>query len=150
MNRIAAALVPLALVLFCAAGTPQPAELDPANDTCAGCRMAVSDPQFASQLVAPGEEPKFYDDIGCLATWTNKNAPLPKGAMAYVADHRTKEWIAASSAVFVKCEAVATPMGSHILAFGSRESLDADPMAKDCKSMTAQEVFRGAAVPDGK
>lgn len=150
MNRIVVALVPMVLVLFCAAGTPQPAELDTANDTCAGCRMAVSDPQFASQLVAPGEEPKFYDDIGCLATWTNKKAPLPKGAMAYVADHRTKEWVAASGALFVKCEAVATPMGSHILAFASKDSLDADPMAKDCKPMTAQEVFRGAAVPDGK
>jgi copper chaperone NosL len=150
MNRILATLVPLALVLFCAAGTPQPAELDTANDTCAGCRMAVSDPQFASQLVAPGEEPKFFDDIGCLATWTNTKAPLPKGAIAYVADHRTKEWVAASAAAFVKCEAVATPMGSHILAFVSKESLDADSMAEECTPMTAQEAFRGATVPDGK
>lgn len=138
------------LGLLCAAGTPQPAELDPANDTCAGCRMAVSDPQFASQLAAPGEEPKFFDDIGCLATWVNGKAPLPKGSMAYVADHRTKEWGAASKAEYVKCESVATPMGSHILTYANAESRQADPMAKDCTPMTAQEVFRGATVPDGK
>ena len=37
------------------------------------CRMAVSAAGVAAQVVAPGEEPRFFDDIGCLAI-------VPEGA----------------------------------------------------------------------
>ena len=29
----------------------------------------VSDLRFAAQLTAPGHEPKFFDDAGCLRDW---------------------------------------------------------------------------------
>jgi len=63
----AARLAPLALALTaCTRGPAHPGTLDTRNDACAHCRMAVSDPRFAAQLAAPGEEPRFFDDLGCL------------------------------------------------------------------------------------
>ncbi len=35
--------------------------------------MAVSSARFASQIVAPGEEPRFFDDLGCLAAYLREH-----------------------------------------------------------------------------
>ncbi|HXX29207.1 MAG TPA: nitrous oxide reductase accessory protein NosL, partial [Myxococcaceae bacterium] len=111
MRRPPFALALLA-ALACTRGSPDPAPLDPRNDACASCRMLVSDPRTAAQLVAPGEEPLFFDDVGCLARYLAEH-PGRRGAVAYVADHRTGAWVQASSAEYILQASVATPMGSH-------------------------------------
>ena len=58
-----------------AAGDAPPAALDTRNETCRSCRMPVSDPRLAAQLAAPGEEPVFFDDIGCLRDFLREHAP---------------------------------------------------------------------------
>ena len=63
--------------LFACGGPPGPAALDTKNDACAWCRMGASDARFAAQLVAPREEPRFFDDIGCLAAFLAAT-PAPK------------------------------------------------------------------------
>ena len=63
--------------------------------------MAVSSAVFASQLVAPGELPRFFDDLGCLADYL-KAGKAPAGATAFVADHRTKAWVRADRAVYTR------------------------------------------------
>ncbi len=121
-------LVAVLLAAACAGGPPEPAPLDTRNDACANCRMAVSDARFAAQIVAPGELPRFFDDIGCLAAQL-RAGQLPAGAVAYVADHRTKAWTKADAAVFTRVAALETPMGSHVVAHGDAASREADPEA---------------------
>jgi copper chaperone NosL len=143
-------LAPLALALAaCTRGPAQPGVLDTRNDACAHCRMAVSDPRFAAQLAAPGEEPRFFDDLGCLRDWLARKPPLPRGAVAFVADHRTRQWVRASRAVFTHQPGLETPMSSHLLAHGNAASRDADPAAAGGRAMEAREVFGPAGPPDG-
>lgn len=73
-----------------------------------------------------GEEPKFFDDLGCLRKFL-AGGTVPEGATAYVADHRTKAWVVAARAIYVRNEKVMTPMASHLLAFADLGSRDADP-----------------------
>ena len=113
----------------CGGGPLGPAELDTRNDPCSWCRMGVSDRRFAAQLVAPSEEPRFFDDIGCLASYLKGRTP-PTGAVAFVADHRTKSWVPASGAVYTRVGGIATPMGSHLVAHADAASRDADPDAR--------------------
>ena len=91
--------------------------------------MTVSSARFASQLVAPGEEPRFFDDLGCLAAYLGEHASLPPGAIAYVADHRSGEWVPAATAVYTRVPGLETPMGSHVVAHASAASRDGDPAA---------------------
>jgi copper chaperone NosL len=105
--------------------------------------MTVSDVRFAGQLVAPGEEPRFFDDIGCLRAFL-KGGATRKGETAYVADHRTKTWVVAAKAVYVRNDQVQTPMGSHLLAYVDAASRDADQDSRGTP-MTAADVFG----PDG-
>src|SRR5215831_16199969 len=107
--------------------------------------MPVSDARLAAQLVAPGEEPKFFDDIGCLRDFLAGNAPGGGGA-AYVADHRTKQWVRASSAVYTRA-AIATPMGSHWIAHATASSRDADPAARDGADVPVREIFGPGGPP---
>lgn len=134
----------------CARGSAEPAPVDTRNDGCASCRMAVSDARFAAQLAAPGEEPKFFDDVGCLARYLAGKPPLARGAVAFVADHRTREWVRASRAVFTRRESLATPMASHLVAHAGASSRDADPVATGGTPVSGAELFGPEGPPDGK
>lgn len=139
-----AALAWLALTA-CASGPPQPAPLDTRNEACAACRMAVSEARFAGQIVAPGELPRFFDDLGCLAGFV-KAGHAPAKATAFVADHRTGAWVRAAGAVYTRVAGLATPMGSHVIAHKDAASRDADPDAKTGVAVSVSELFgeRGA------
>ena len=87
--------------------------------------MVVSDQRTASQVVAPNEEPRFFDDLGCLDQFL-ASAPLAKGARVFVADHRTGDWAPIESAIFSRAEGKGGAMGSPFIAHTSTASRDAD------------------------
>jgi copper chaperone NosL len=127
MNRSAIHLVALLVVMAgCSRSAPPPATLDTAHDACQSCRMIVTDPRMASQLVAPYEEPRFFDDLGCLSGFLKAAPALPKGSVVYVADHRTRAWVRWDQAVYTRVDTVSGAMGSHVVAHASVASRDAD------------------------
>ena len=103
--------------------------------------MIVSDPRSASQIVSPFEEPKFFDDLGCLTGYLVATK-LPAAAVIYVADHRTKTWVRADEAVFTRVAATAGAMGSHIVAHSSDGS-----RAVDAEAVQGVPVDRSAVLP---
>jgi copper chaperone NosL len=109
--------------------------------------MPVSDARLASQIVAPGEEPRFFDDLGCLADTIARGGPLPKGTVLYVADHRTGRWVRAGEAVFTRCPAVETPMGSHVIAHADAASRDGDPAARGGTPVPFGDTLRVTGPP---
>jgi copper chaperone NosL len=144
MMRGTALLVLLLCACACARRLPEP--VDPApSDACAFCRMAVSDAHFAAQIAAPGEEPRFFDDIGCLAGWL-KDHRAPEGGAAFVADHRTGQWVPARTAVYTRASGLSTPMGSGVIAHAESSSRDQDAGARGGVPLTVTQVF-GAAMP---
>jgi copper chaperone NosL len=102
--------------------------------------MLVSDPRTAAQLVAPGEEPLFFDDLGCLGRYVREHPPR-RGAVVYVADHLTGKWVPAREALYVLQPAASTPMGSHLLAYGTPSSRDLDPVAQGGRPVPVGDVL---------
>jgi copper chaperone NosL len=133
----------------CTQGAVGPAALDPKNEACAHCRMAVSDPRYAAQLVAPREEPRFFDDVGCLRHYLEAHPVLPRGAVAYVADRRTKAWVRAGAAAYARVPGLQTPMSSHLVAYADAASRAADPAAARGVPVTAAEIFGPGGPPGG-
>jgi copper chaperone NosL len=111
--------------LIACARTTKPAPFDPHNDACSFCRMSVSDPHLAAQLTAPGEEPHFFDDIGCLGSYLLEHT-VPQDGIIYVADHRTGEWVDANRAIFSRIVRTSTPMGSGLIAHATTTSRTED------------------------
>lgn len=141
-------LTPLALMALlaaCGGGSLRPFDFDAAHEACRFCRMTGSDGRTAAQLVAPGEEPLFFDDIGCLRDYLRQAGSLADDAGIYVADHTTRAWIRAERAVFTRAEGIATPMGSHLLAHTTPAARDADPEARAGTVVSFNDVFAGIA-----
>jgi hypothetical protein len=95
---------------------PLPVPVDRAE--CARCRMLISGDATGGQIVSASGEPRFYDDIGCLAADAGRLGP---NARAYVRTV-TGSWTAAENAGYARTGKTATPMGSGIVAF---ETVDA-------------------------
>ena len=140
----AAALLFLALPAGCASGALEPAALDTRNEACTACRMAVSESRFAAQVVAPGEVPRFFDDLGCLAGYLTAGR-MPEHGAVFVADHRTRAWARAQDALYTRVPDLATPMGSQLIAHADAASRDQDPAARGGTPVAAAEVLGGGS-----
>ena len=143
--RAVVAVAIVTMLLGCTSDVT-PARFDGAVEPCRFCRMTGSDGRTAAQLTAPGEEPLFFDDIGCLRDYLKTAQVLPKGAVAFVIDHRTGGWIRARDAVFTRADSLATPMGSHLIAHASAPSRDGDSAALGGVATTFAEVFAGTPI----
>ena len=117
--------LPLVMIAACTGGQPTPVSIVAGRDACASCRMIASDSRVAAQIVGPGEEPTIFDDIGCLRDYLARHE-MPRDAVAFVADHRTGEWVWATEAVFTRAKARTTPMASGLIAHRDRASRDRD------------------------
>jgi hypothetical protein len=76
--------------------------------------MMVSTLDHAAQAVAPGEEPRFYDDRGCLA---KDAASLSADVRLFVQLDRGAGWIDVREAFFASPADARTPMGYGVTAF---------------------------------
>ncbi len=109
------------LVLSCSKEI-KPEEIEP-HDVCYLCKMAISQLEFASEIVTPSGEVYKFDDIGCMIEFAN-DKELPEGSVMFVRDFYTREWIKIENALFVKSEKIQTPMNYFVVTFKTRESLE--------------------------
>ena len=147
MKRLAI-LASMLVLAGCGSDPLPPATVDARGDACAFCRMTVSAAGVAAQVVAPGEDPRFFDDIGCLASFLNEHPKQPAGAIAYVADHRTRNWVRAGAALYTRVPDLDTPMGSHLVAHADERSRQDDAVSARGSAAANALVF-GARIPPG-
>jgi copper chaperone NosL len=143
----AACILAIGLLAGCASGAPRPAAFQ-AGTPCTHCRMTVLDQKLASQLVAPGEDPRFFDDLGCLTAYLAAH-PAEPGVRAFVADHTSGAWIPAAEAVYSRDAALATPMNSHLVAHADASARAADPSVRGASRLSVADVFGPAGAPGG-
>jgi len=130
----------LVLGAGCARAGVEPELLAVGQESCAFCRMNVSQPEYASQLLVPGDLPKFFDDLGCLHAYLASTTPGPEGGVIFVTDHRTRAWVRADAAVYSRAPAVATPMASHVVAHATTDSQDADTSLTGTSTVPIDDV----------
>ncbi len=140
MKKLPFAVVLSGLLAGC--GTQGPVPID-RGAACASCRMTISDPRLAAEIVAPGEEPRTYDDIGCLLNGIKRGDLREMGndATVYVTDHRTGAWVKAADAVYTRSDSLDTPMGSHLVAYADAASRAADRDAGRGAALTSADVL---------
>lgn len=126
-------------------GAAQPVAIE-TGTPCAFCRMTIMDARVAAEIVAPGEEARQYDDIGCLVEDV-KQRPVGADGRAFVADYQTGALIAAGEAVYTKMDAIATPMSSHLVAHATAAGRDADSRVRGGVRLGAAAVFGAAGAP---
>ena len=134
------------LVTACGAPaiTPQtPPEIVYGEDVCDHCGMIINEERFAAGLVlqtAGGQlEQRRFDDIGDMLAFVQefdgREVSVQEGESVahiesyFVHDYQTLEWLDAREAHFIVTEALLTPMGSGIVAFGNEQEAEAQAQA---------------------
>lgn len=90
-------------LMACEAGPPKVRSPRWSKDTCHTCRMAVTEPPHAAQLVGPGTQVRYYDDLGC-ALKEQLSHSAPAEAKLYVLSPQSSSeevWLPASEVRFV-------------------------------------------------
>lgn len=128
-------LVIIVILTACSSGEIQPVDIE-ANDMCSFCRMAISEKQFAAEIIEENEAVHKFDDIGCMLRYRKASGDSLKVAATFVTDHETRKWIPAENAFFTRSESVRTPMGSGIIAYTNDQS--AGPNALRFDDLTAE------------
>jgi copper chaperone NosL len=115
LRRHAAALLGAAAL---ACGTPGPVPIVFGEAPCDHCHMTIVDRRFAAELVTRTGKVYAFDDAGCLATFTVSGLVGPEQVhSAWVTDFRRPgTLLPAQDAIFLRTEAVRTPMSSSLVA----------------------------------
>lgn len=104
-----------AVYLFaCGPSEIKPVDIYP-EDMCSQCRMAISEPVFASEIITTDGGVFKFDDLGCLEKFQEKSGEL-KIAVTFVKDYETKNWLLYEHSTIVQTS-LQTPMGSGKVAF---------------------------------
>ncbi len=92
----------------CGPGGVKPVDLYP-EDECAHCRMAISDPHFACEVVVSTGEAFKFDDIGCMEAFLHEEPRRLTVAATFYKDYPTAAWLPSAEATVVET-GIMTPM----------------------------------------
>ena len=109
-------MLPVFLILLagCRTGPLEPVEIE-ASDMCARCRMAISEKQYAAEIIDPDEQPAKFDDIACMVRYAKERGRRPTSAI-FVVDYSNRGWLDAARAYYVQSEQIPSPMRGGLIA----------------------------------
>jgi copper chaperone NosL len=108
------------LLLSACSSKPKPEPIHVGEDVCANCRMAIIEPQFASEIILASGEALKFDDLACFASGA-KNTASEDSRHIFFQDYATHEWIESEKVTIVRSSSLQTPMGSGSVAFANHE-----------------------------
>lgn len=113
-------IVPLICLLFLVANCQKqaiaPVALAP-EDMCSYCKMAISEKQYAAELIDSDGQASKFDDIGCMANFIKTKKNTEKSVAYFVMDFNERQWIKAEDAYYVRSSELSTPMNGGLIAF---------------------------------
>lgn len=120
---------------------PEPMQYD--RDTCARCRMRISQPGQGGELRDPEGKLTKYDDVGCLlvALWSEHR----EVTSAWVEDHGGGGFVPLTAAWFVLGEASESPMGFGVTAFQEEGAARAHALQHGGTVGRLEDVLRDTA-----
>jgi copper chaperone NosL len=130
----------------CAATAADHPEIVVDQTACSHCGMLVSEPAYAAAYRAPGQEPRVFDDIGCMLDALRQETA--SSLNVWVQDAAGGGWVDADRAVFVGSSRVQTPMHGGVLAYADAAAAAAASAAHDgalIRSFVELMTRKGAA-----
>lgn len=97
---------------------PRPVRI---GEECVHCRMQITAPQYAAELVTVKGRQYVFDDLACLLAFMGEASSIAfQDPQLLAADFRQpSRWLPVQQAVFVRSAQLRTPMNGHTVAFAS-------------------------------
>ena len=115
------ALVVFIVLIMGCSGKIKPVDIYP-EDICSFCKMAISQKEFAAEIITPDGEVFKFDDIGCMINF-KRERDVPDGSVIYVSDFYTQEWLNFDDAFFAFSKKIQTPMNYGVVALKSKDEV---------------------------
>lgn len=136
---VVAVTLAVALLSGCGGGRgPRPPVIRYDRDVCAQCGMIISDERFAAAYVTKSGEARLFDDIGDMLVYEKEHGEAV--VAYYVHDFRSRKWIPAEAAYYVRGDSVKSPMGWNIAAFENEAEAREFAEKTGSRLMTWQEL----------
>jgi hypothetical protein len=129
----------VAVVVLWPAPRTGPVAIAYGRDTCAHCRMHLTQPGFAGELRDARGVLTKYDDVGCmLRAMAALHSEVPE---AWVEDHVTAELVPLLATTLVQLRPSDTPMGSGLVAFANADAAAAFARAHDGETVPLEALL---------
>lgn len=101
----------------------EPRKINKETDICKICNMAISDEEYAGQIIFKNGDYEVFDDLGCLIEYM-KDADQSEIGKAYIKDASDNKWIEVENAIYVYSKDYWTPMNYGVVAFGTKKAAE--------------------------
>lgn len=99
---------------------PKPASIHLGEDSCAECKMIISEERYGAQLYERGKPVQVFDDYGCLLI--RRSTFDSNQRVIYVRSFEDASWLREEQAFYVVSKNISSPMGYGIAAFAAKQS----------------------------
>ena len=117
-------LVASSMIVLAACSESMPQEIAVGKDQCANCKMTISEPKYATQLITEKGRLYKFDDISCMNDYEVSNTESTGNAKTYVADFPSGEFIEKTTATFIKGGDIKSPMGGNTQAYKDKAAAE--------------------------
>jgi copper chaperone NosL len=110
-------LAVVALALLAASCKPGAVPIAYGQDSCAYCRMQISDPRYGGELITRTGKVLKFDSIECLASYYSGLSDPSTVRSTWVSDYRNPgTLVPADGAIYIQRAGARSPMGRGLLA----------------------------------
>ena len=124
MNFIKNSLIVAGMLSLAACAEKGPQEITIGKDQCDNCKMTISEPKYATQLLTEKGRVYKFDDIACLRDYEATNPENTGNATVYVADFPSGKFVESSTATFIKGGQIISPMGGNTQAYSDKAAAE--------------------------
>jgi len=126
-----------ALIVISACTNQKPKPIDVGQDNCAYCKMGITDPRFASELITSKGKVYKFDAIECLVAYYQElGSSEQNNTKLWVHDFLQPErWLSAKNALFMRSSEIHSPMSLNLLA-----------VANDSERVKVQQQFEAESI----
>lgn len=124
MNLFRNLMIAGSLITLGACAEKGPQEIAVGKDQCDNCKMTISEPKYATQLLTEKGRVYKFDDISCLEDYEISNAETTANAKTYVADFPSGEFVETQTATLIKGGEIKSPMGGNTQAFKDKATAE--------------------------
>lgn len=109
----------LLTLLLISACSPEPKPIQYGQDTCAHCRMVITDQRYGTELVTSKGKTYTFDSIECLAAYVQEHKDEVQSL--WVTDFQHPSGLMpVEKAFFLHSDELRSPMGLNLTAFGDQ------------------------------
>jgi copper chaperone NosL len=125
-KKAVAIAITLFLGLHLAGCKVEPEPLQYGKDGCHHCKMTLMDKKFGAEILTTKGKIYKFDDVNCMLNFYNSGAVYPEDILTVlIVDFSNPEkLIDARNALYVKSDAIKSPMASTVAAFESNDDLE--------------------------